>query len=32
MSPHVDKKFLYVNIINFENVDKPKGGGVEQSG
>ena len=26
-SPHVDKKFLNVNIINFENVDKPEGGG-----
>ena len=26
------KKFLNVNIINFENVDKPKGGGVGQCG
>ena len=26
-SPHVDKKFHNVNIINFENVDKPPGGG-----
>ena len=26
-SPHVDKKFPNLNIINFENVDKPKGGG-----
>ena len=25
-SPHVDK-FLNVNIISFENVDKPEGGG-----
>ena len=23
----MDKKFLNVNIINFENVDKPEGGG-----
>ena len=26
------KKFLNVNINNFENVDKPKGGGVGQCG
>ena len=26
-SPHADKKFLNVNIISFEKVDKPKGGG-----
>jgi hypothetical protein len=26
------KKFLNVNIINFENVDKPEGGGVRKSG
>ena len=26
------KKFLNVNIINFENVDKPEGGGVGQCG
>ena len=26
-SSHVDKKFLNVNIINFEKVDKPEGGG-----
>ena len=25
--PHMDKKFLNVNIIYFENVDKPEGGG-----
>ena len=32
-SRHVDKKkFLNVNIINFENVDKPEGGGVGQCG
>ena len=24
----MDKKFLIVNIINFENVDKPEGGGL----
>ena len=29
---HVDKKFLNVNIINFENVDKPKGGWVGHCG
>ena len=26
------KKFLNLNIINFENVDKPEGGGVGQCG
>ena len=26
------KKFLNVNIINFENVGKPEGGGVGQCG
>ena len=26
------KKILNVNIINFEKVDKPKGGGVGQCG
>ena len=31
-SPDVDKKILNVNIINFENVDKPEGGGVRQCG
>ena len=24
-SPQVDKKFLNVNIINFQKVDKPRG-------
>ena len=32
LHPHVDKKFLIGNIINFENVDKPSRGGVGQCG
>ena len=28
-SPHVDKIYLNVNIINVEKVDKPKGGGAD---
>ena len=33
LSFHVDKKkFLIVNILNFQNVDKPSGVGVGQYG
>ena len=32
ISPMSIKKFLNVNIINFENVDKPEGRGVGQCG